>query len=163
MNLRKYGQPVKDQGGDVHDTLLCPALQGQTPSKPGTYLRFYLVPYLQPILLQLEAVPEPQSEDANGSVTPAEASSQGNATPPGTQPQTFALIKIDFGTCYFFVSPDRLLDCLYVWSARHKDCDIIRVRKNLRYDTASKKESTLGWICCLIPKPTVQWPKARTP
>ena len=54
MNLRqgKYGQPVKDLGEDVHGTHLRPALKGQTPSKSGTHLCFYLGPYFQPISIQ---------------------------------------------------------------------------------------------------------------
>ena len=148
MNLRqrKCGQSVKDQGEDVHATHR-PVLKGQTPSKPGTHLCFYHGP--------LEAGPEPHPEDADGSVTPAEGSWQGNATPPGTHPQTFALIKIDFGTSYF-VPLNRLLRRLYVRSAEHKDSYIIGVRRDLRSDTVSKKGSAQGQICRSIPKRTEQ-------
>ena len=112
----------------------------------------YLSPYLQSISLQLEVGPEPYPEDADGSVTPAEGPWQGDATHPSTQSQTFALIKIDLGTCYFFVPPNRLLHCQYIKSAGHKDSDIIDVYRDLRANTASKGESTQGWI----PKPTEQ-------
>ena len=153
MNLRleKYGQPVKDQE-DVHGAHLHPALSGQTPSKPVTHLCFYLGPYLQPISLQFKAGPEPHPKDADGSVTPAEGSWQRNATPPGTQLQTFALIKIYFGTCYFFVPLNRLLHRLFIRSARHKDSDIIGVRIDLRSDTAGKKDLAQDRICRPIPK-----------
>ena len=82
----------------------------------------YFGSYLQPISLQLEAGPEPHPEDANGPVTQAGGSWQGNATPPGTQLQTFAIIKIDFGTCCFFVPLNclshRLFHRLYVRSKK---------------------------------------------
>ena len=63
---------------------------------------------------QFRSGPDPHHEDADGSVTPAERSWQGNATPPGTQPQTFTLIKVDLGSCYLFLPNNRLLHSLYV-------------------------------------------------
>ena len=140
MNLRqgKYGQPVKDQWEDVYGAHLRSALR--------THLHFYSGLYLQPISLKLEAGPEPLPEYVDGSVSPAEGFWQGNATLPGTQPQTFALIKIDLGTCYFFVPLNHLLHCLYVRSAGHKDSDIIGVRRDLHSDIANKKDSAQGQI-----------------
>ena len=79
------------------------------------------------------------------SVAPAEWYKQENATPPGIQPQTFAIIKVDLGSCYLFVPPDRLLHSFYVKTAGHKD-----VCRDLR--PASKEDSTQGRIFSLIPK-----------
>ena len=62
---------------------------------------------------------------------------RGNASPPGTQPQTFALVKVDLGTCYLFVTRDRLLHRQYVPTPGHKDRDIIGERGNLRSDAAA--------------------------
>ena len=56
--------------------------------------------YLRPISLQLEVGPEPHSKDVNGSVTLVEGLWQGIITLPGTDLQTFAFVKIDFGSCY---------------------------------------------------------------
>ena len=91
----------------------------------------YLTLYLRPISLQLEARSEPHLEDTDGSVTPAERPWQGHATPPGTLLQTFAFIKVDLGPCYLFVPRNRLLHCLYVQMAGHKNSDIISERRYL--------------------------------
>ena len=90
------------------------------------------------------------------SVTPAEGPWQGDAIPRGTKPQTFALIEIDIGTCYFFVPLNRLLHSQYVQMAGHKDSDIIGVRRDLHPNTTSKEDHTQGRISFLIPKPTEQ-------
>ena len=122
---------------------------------PRSFKDKRLSSYFQSISLQFEAGPEPYPEDTDGSVTPAEGSWQENATPPGTQPQIFALNNIDSGTCYFFVPLNRLLHRLYVRSAGRKDSNNIGVHRD-RSDTASKKDSTQGHICRPIPKPKEQ-------
>ena len=65
----------------------------------------------------------------------------GRETPP-LQPQTFALIKIDLGTCYFFVPLNCLLRSQYVQSAGHKDSDIISVYRDLCSNPAGKRDPT---------------------
>ena len=80
---------------------------------PGTHMRFYLGPYLQPIPLHLESGPKSHPDDTNGSVVPAEGSWQGYAIPLGIQSRTVAFIKIYFGTCNIFLTLNRLLYQLY--------------------------------------------------
>ena len=120
----------------------------------GNHLRYYLSPYFRPI--SLEAGPEIHPEDADGTVTPVEGHWQGDAPPLDTQPQAFALVKVDLGTCYLFVSLDRLLHCHYVQMGEHEDSDIIGERWNLCSDTADWHDSTLGRTGPLIPEPSEQ-------
>ncbi len=49
----------------------------------------------------------------------------------GIQPQTFALVQVDIGTCYLFVSLDHHLHRYYVQTAGHEDSDVIGERGNL--------------------------------
>ena len=77
--------------------------------------------YLRPISLQLEVGPESHPEDADESVTPAEGLWQDIATPPSTELQTFAFVKIDLGSYYLFVLGNHLLHSLYVQAAGYKD------------------------------------------
>ena len=107
-------------------------LQSQATTRTSTFS-----PYFQPISLQLEDGPEPHPKDADGTVTPAEGPWQGNATPPGTQPQAFGLVKLDFGTGYLFLSRDHLLHSHYVLTPGHKDRDIIGERRSLGSDAAA--------------------------
>ena len=132
---------------DVHGPFRSNAFEARYP---------YHNPYLQPISLQLEPGPEQHPKDAGWSITPAEAAWQRNTTSPSTQPQTFALIKIDLGTCYFFIPLNRLLHSLYIWSVGYKNGHIIGIRRNLCPKTAGKGDSTQGWICRPIPEPTEQ-------
>ena len=97
----EYCQTVKNQGEDVHGAHPRSAFQGQPPSRPGSHLHFYLSPYFQPILFQLEAGPESHLEDADWSATPAEGLWQRGAPPPGTQTQTFALVKLTLAPATF--------------------------------------------------------------
>ena len=100
--------------------------------------------------------PEPHPEDADESVTPAEGPWKGITTPPSTEPQTFAFVKIDLGSCYPLVLANRLLHSLYIQAAEYKDCDIISERRNPCRKRASKRDTAQGRICPLIPKPTKQ-------
>ena len=84
--------------------------------------------YLRPISLQLEAGPKPHPEDADGSVTPAEGPWKSIATPPSTEPQTFAFVKIDLGPCNPLILDNRLFHSLYILAAGYKDCDVISER-----------------------------------
>ena len=62
------------------------------------FLVIFLGLYLRPISLQLEVGPEPHSEDADRSVTPAEEPWKCIPTRPGTGLQAFAFVKIDLGS-----------------------------------------------------------------
>ena len=46
------------------------------------------------------------------------------ATPPSTEPQTFAFVKIDLGSCNLLVLASCLLHSLYIQAAGYKNCDI---------------------------------------
>ena len=92
---------------------------------------------------QLEVGLEPHPEDADGSVTPAEEPWKGIATPPSTEPQTFAFVKIDFGSCNPLVLANRLLHSLYIQAVGYKHCDIISKCRN----TCRKRASDRGWPC----------------
>ena len=54
------------------------------------------------------------------------------------QLQTFTLIKIVLGNCYFFLLLNHF-HWLYVQLAGHKDSDIIGVRRNLYSNMAGKR------------------------
>ena len=73
---------------------------------------------------------------------------------PGTQPQTFTLIKVHFGSCYLFVPHNCLLHSLYVQTVGHKDSDIIGVHGYLCHKRASKRNPVQSWTCLPIPKLT---------
>ena len=90
------------------------------------------------------------------SVTPAEGPWKGIATPPSTEPQTFAFDKIDLGSCYPLVITNRLLHGLYIHAAGYKHCDIIGERRNPCRKRASKRETAQGRVRPLIPKPMEQ-------
>ena len=77
---------------------------------------------------------------------------RGDAISPGTQPQTFALVKVDLGTCHLLVPLDHHLHCYYVQSARHEDTNV----GNLCSDAADQGDSAQGQTCSLIPQPTEQ-------
>ena len=91
-------------------------------------------------LVQLEAGPESQSADVDRFIILAEESWLESTTTPGTQPQTFALIKIDLGTCYFFIPLNRILHSLYVHSVGHKDGYIIIVRGHREDETGGNPD-----------------------
>ena len=148
--LGKYGQVVKDQGEDVHGAHLHPAFEARYP--PTLLPLPVPTTNFAPVGGRARTTPK----DADESVTPAEGPKQRNATPPCIQSQTFALIKIDLGTCYFFVSQNRLLHRQYVQSARNKDSDIIGVRRDLRPNPSGKGDSIRSRISLLIPKPMEQ-------
>ena len=77
--------------------------------------------YFRPISLQLEVGPEPHPKDADGSVTPAEGHWKGIAIPPRTEPQAFAFVKIDLGSCNPLVLVNRLLHSHYIQAAGYKN------------------------------------------
>ena len=108
--------------------------------------------YFRPISLQLVVGPEPHPEDADGSVTPAEGPWKSSATPPSTEPQTFAFVKIDFGSCNPLVLDNRLFHSLYIQPAGYKDCDVISERGHPCRKAASKRDTAKGRTCPLIPK-----------
>ena len=89
-------------------------------------------------------------EDADRSVTPAEGPWQGIATHPGTEPQTFALSKLTLTPTICSYSAT----AFFVQAAGHKDGDIIGERGNPCCMRASKRDTTQGWICPLITKPS---------
>ena len=76
--------------------LLCPL---RTTSLKA-HLSIHLSLFFRPISLKLVVGPEPHPENADGSVTPMEGSWRGITTPPSTEPQTFAFVKIDLGSYY---------------------------------------------------------------
>ena len=123
---------------------------------PDSHLRIDLGLYFRPISLQLEVGPEPHPKDADGSVTPAEGPWKGIATSPSTEPQTFALVKIDLDSCNPLVLDNRLLHSLYIQAAGYKHRDIIGERGNPCRKRASKRDTVQGRICPPIPKPTEQ-------
>ena len=90
------------------------------------------------------------------SITPAEGPWKGIATPPSTEPQTFAFIKVNLGSCNLLLLANHLLHSLYILAAGYKDCDIIRERGNPCRKRASKRDIAQGQICSLIRKPTKQ-------
>ena len=91
-------------------------------------------------------------KDADGSVTPAEGPWQGIDNRPSTEPQTFAFVKIDLGSCYSFVLENCFLHSPYVQAAEHNDDDIICERGDLCRKRASKRDTAQGWICPIILK-----------
>ena len=86
--------------------------------------------YFRPISLQLEVRPEQHPEDADGSVTPAEGPWKSIDTHPNTEPQTFAFVKIELGSCNPLVFDNRLCHILYIQPVGYKDCDVISERRN---------------------------------
>ena len=89
--------------------------------------------------------------------TPRMQTGPGRGHPlPNTQSQTFALLKVDFGTCHLLVPLGRLLLCHYVQMAGHENSDIIGVRGDFSLDAASQRNSTQGRTYTLIPKPAEQ-------
>ena len=109
--------------------------------------------YFRPISLQLEVGPKPHPKDADGCVTPAEGPWKSIATPPSTEPQTFALVKIDLGSCNPLVLDNCLFHSLYIQPAGFKDCDVIGERWNPCRKAASKRDTAQCRTCPLIPKP----------
>ena len=109
--------------------------------------------YFRPISLQLEVGPKPHPKDADGSVTPAEGPWKSIATPPITEPQTFAFVKIDLGPCNPLVLDNSLFHSLYILAAGYKDCDVISERRNPCRQTASKQDTVHCRTCPLITKP----------
>ena len=101
----------------------------------------------------MEVRPEPHPKDADGSVNTAEGRI---TTPPSTEPQTFAFVKIDLGSCYPLVFANRLLHSLYIQATGYKDCDIISERGNPSCKRASKRDTSQGRINLLIPRHTEQ-------
>ena len=77
--------------------------------------------YFRPISLQLEVGPKPHPKDADGSVTLAEGPWNSIATPPSTEPQTFAFVKIDLGPRTQLILDNRLFHSLYILAAGYKD------------------------------------------
>ena len=128
------------------------AYTSSLPSNPGTHLGISVNLFLRPISLHLETGPEPHTEDAESSVTLAKRPWQGNATPPSTYPQTFALIKIDLGPCCLLIPCNRHLHSLYVQTVRYKDSDIISVGGYL----CRKRNAAQSRTCLPISKPTEQ-------
>ena len=119
LRQRKYSQSVKDQGEDVYGArpLRTTSLKARFPPEYSLYFR--------PISLQLEVGPKQHPEDADGSVTPVQGPWKRIATPPSTDPQTLAFVKVDLGSCYPLVFANRLLHSLYIQAAGYKDFDII--------------------------------------
>ena len=109
--------------------------------------------YFRPISLQLEVRPKTHPEDADGFVTPAEGPWKSIATPPSTEPQTFAFVKIDLSPCNPFILDNRLFHSLYILAAGYKDCDVISERGNPCRQAASKRDTVQCCTCPLIPKP----------
>ena len=79
---------------------------------------------------------------------------KGIATPSSTEPQAFAFVKIDLGSCYSFVLGNHLLQSLYIQTAEYEDNDIISKRGNTCCKRALKRDTAQGRICPLIPKST---------
>ena len=131
LKQRKYSQSVKYQEGrrTQHTPPLCPlritSLKTRFPPEHSPYL------YFRPISLQFGVEPEPR-----------------------TEPQTFAFVKIDLGSCCLLVRANRLLHSLYIQVAGYKDCDIIGERGNPYRKRASKRDTAQGRIRPLIPKST---------
>ena len=73
--------------------------------------------------------------------------------PPSTEPQTFAFVKIDLGSCNPPVPDNRLFHSLYIQPAGYKDCDVISERGNPCRKAANKRDTAQGRTCPLIPKP----------
>ena len=109
--------------------------------------------YFRPISLQLEVGPKPHPKNADGSVTPAEGPWKSIATPPSTEPQTFAFVKIDLGPCNPLVLDNRLFHSLYIQPAGYKNCDVISERGNPCRQAANKRDTAQCGTCLLIPKP----------
>ena len=109
--------------------------------------------YFRPISLQFEVVLEPHPEDADGSVTPAEGPWKSIATPPSTEQETFAFVKIELGSCNPLVLDNRLFHSLYIQPAGYKDCDVISECGNPCRKAANKRDTAQGRTCPLIPKP----------
>ena len=107
--------------------------------------------YFRPISLQLEVGHEPYPEDADGSVTPAEGPWKSIATPPSTEPQTFAFVKIDLGPCNPLILDNRLFHSLYIQPAGYKDCDVFSERGNPCRKLANERDTAQGRTCPLIP------------
>ena len=76
LRQKKYSQSVKDN-----------LLESQIPTWALT-----ISMYFRPISLQLEVGPKPHPKDVDGSATPAEGPWKSIATPPSTEPQTFAFV-----------------------------------------------------------------------
>ena len=102
---------------------------------------------------QLEVGPEPDPEDADGSTNPVEGPWKSIATPPSTEPQTFAFVKIDLGSCDPLALDNRLFHSLYIQTAGHKHCDVISERGNPCREATNKRYTEQGRTCPLIPKP----------
>ena len=105
--------------------------------------------YFRPISLQLEVGPKPHPEDADGSVTPAEGPWKSIATPPSTELQIFAFVKIDLGPCNPLVLDNRL----DIQPVGYKDCDVISERGNPCRKAAHEWDTAQCRTCPLIPKP----------
>ena len=116
------------------------------PLRINTYEAMYLpalLRYSRPILLQLEAGPEPHPEDADGSVVPAEGSRLGNATLQAPKRRCSLSSKLTFGpatssylTTAFFPT--------FMSRQRDTKSNIIGVRRDLRPRTSSKRDTTQG-------------------
>ena len=81
---------------------------------------------------------------------------QGTAILPSTEPQNFAFVKIDLGSCYSFVLSSRLPHSLYIQAVGFKARDIISERGNPCCKRSSKKDTAQGRILTLIPKSSEQ-------
>ena len=75
------------------------------------------------------------------------------ATHPSTEPQTFAFVKIDLGSCNPLVLDNNLFHSLYIQPAGYKHCDVISERGNPCRKAASKRDTAQGRTSPLIPKP----------
>ena len=109
--------------------------------------------YCRLISLQLVVRPKPHPKDADGSVTPTEGPWKSIATPPSTELQTFAFVKIDLGPCNPLVLDNRRFHSLYIQPAGYKDCDVISERGHACRQAASKRDTAQYQTCPLIPKP----------
>ena len=80
----------------------------------------------------------------------------GIATPPSTEPQNFAFVKVDLGSCNPLLLANRLLHSLYILAAGYEDCNIISECGNPCRKMVSKRDTAQSRISPFIPKPTEQ-------
>ena len=126
------------------------------PFKDTLRLCFHLSLYFRPFSVQYEVWPQPHPMDTDVSITPVEGPWKDITTPPSTEPQTLAFVKIDLGSCYPLVLANRLLHSRYIQAAGYKDCDINGERRNPCRKRVSKRDTAQERIRSLIPKPTEQ-------
>ena len=113
--------------------------------------------YFRPISLQLEVGPEPHSEDADWSVTPAEEPWKVSIPLQAPSRKTSLLSKLTLAPAIRSYSPTAFLKSLYIQAAGYKHGDIIGERGN----PCRMRDTALGRNCPLIPKPSRAGPNAR--